>query len=90
MEKKYVVTIKRRVLRQAEKMPKAEQKSLKQLVDDLAEHGPVQPSWRNYSALSTTEHHCHLSYHWVACWRYEKGTIEIEVYYAGSRENAPY
>ena len=34
------------------------------------------------------EYHCHLSYHWVACWRHEKETIEIEVYYAGSRENA--
>lgn len=87
---KYNVTMKRRVEKVAARMPKAEQKSLKMLLDDLAEHGPVQPGWRNYSALSTTEYHCHLSYHWVACWRHEKGTIKIEVYYAGSREKAPY
>ena len=35
-------------------------------------------------------YHCHLSKDWVACWRWEKSTVEIEVYYAGSRENAPY
>ncbi len=26
----------------------------------------------------------------MACWYSEKGTVEIEVYYAGSRENALY
>jgi hypothetical protein len=31
-----------------------------------------------------------LAQRWVACWRWEKGEIEIEVYYAGSREKAPY
>lgn len=86
----YKVTMKRRLVRAVERMPKAERQRLKMLLDDLAERGPVQPGWRNYSALSATEYHCHLSYHWVACWRCEKGAIEIEVYYAGSRENAPY
>lgn len=87
---RYNVTMKRRVQKVAAKMPKPEQKSLKLLLDDLAVSGPVQVGWKNYSALSASEHHCHLSYHWVACWRHEKGTIEIEVYYAGSRESAPY
>ena len=34
---------------------------------------------------SRTEYHCHLSRRWVACWRMEDETIEIEVYYAGTR-----
>ena len=87
---KYTVTIKRKVLRDAVKMPRGEQEKLTMLVDDLVEFGPAQPTWPNYSKLSITEHHCHLSRKWIACWRHEKGTIEIEVYYAGSRENAPY
>lgn len=87
---KHRVTIKRRALKDAEKMPKGEQVKLALLVDDLIESGPVQPGWPNYSKLSADEHHCHLSRKWVACWRIEKGTIDIEVYYAGSRENAPY
>ena len=39
--------------------------------------------------LSKNEYHCHLNYRYVACWRHEKNTITIEVYYVGSREQAP-
>jgi mRNA-degrading endonuclease RelE of RelBE toxin-antitoxin system len=87
---KYQVKIKRRILRSVEKMPKPEQMKLALLIDDLANTGPTQAFWPNFSKLSATEYHCHLSRKWVACWRHEKGTIEIEVYYAGSREDAPY
>ena len=31
-----------------------------------------------------------LTYRHVACWTFRKGEIEIEVYYVGSREKAPY
>jgi len=40
--------------------------------------------------LSEIEYHCHLTYHYVACWRHEKETIILEVYYVGSREDAPF
>ena len=117
MKTKYVVTMKRRVERRAAKMPVRERELLTELIDDLEDFGPVQPGWKNYSVLSATEYHCHLSYHWVACWRLplppearetvqldqaagqetdgdqterEEKIIEIEVYYAGSREDAPY
>ena len=52
--------------------------------------GPIRGNWPSYSRLGRVTYHCHLSRDWVACWRWEKGTIEIEVYYAGSREDAPY
>ena len=86
----YTINIKSRILKRVDKMPKRERAAFWDLVLDLRTEGPLQPGWRNYSPLSSTEYHCHLGYHWVACWRHEKGTIEIEVYYAGSRENAPY
>lgn len=60
------------------------------LVLDLKEKGPEQPKWQNYSKLSSTEYHCHLGTSWAACWRHQKKTITIEVYYVGSREKAPY
>ena len=60
------------------------------LINDLHDKGTVQDSWSNYSKIGKTDYHCHLDYSWVACWSHEKDTIEIEVYYAGSRENAPY
>jgi hypothetical protein len=57
----------------------------------LERGGPSAPYyWQNYSKLGENEYHCHLTYHYVACWRHEKETITIEVYYAGSREDAPY
>ncbi|MCK5508487.1 MAG: hypothetical protein KAI50_08200 [Desulfobacterales bacterium] len=87
---KYRVVIKKKAQKGIRKMPINVQKRMGFLVDDLKENGPVSDNWPNYSKLSTTEYHCHLSRRWVACWRMEDGTIEIEVYYAGSRENAPY
>jgi hypothetical protein len=86
----YQVLISRRTLRRIERLPEAVQDRLENLVEDLKKSGPVQPLWPNYSRLSPTEYHCHLSYRWVACWYHVKGTIRIEVYYVGSREDAPY
>ena len=71
-------------------MPVVEQKKFKGLVNDIRNEGPIQSGWPNFSKLGKSEYHCHISYKWVACWRNEKNTIIVEVYYAGSRENAPY
>jgi hypothetical protein len=71
-------------------MPEPIQKRLVALVEQLQESGPMQPEWPNYGKLSLNRYHCHLSRDWVACWYYQKGTVEIEVYYVGSRQNAPY
>jgi len=86
----YDVKFNKLVKKNIEKMPASAQKKFFFLVEDLAHTGPVRPEWPNYSKLSQDEYHCHLSRKWVACWRNEKNTIIIEVYYAGSRENAPY
>ncbi len=71
-------------------MPRKEQVKFANLVEDLESKGPIRNEWKNFSKLSANEYHCHLSYSWVACWRVEDQIMEIEVYYAGSRENAPY
>jgi hypothetical protein len=71
-------------------MPALDQKKFRLLLLALRASGPVQPQWQNYSKLSETKHHCHLSYGWVACWEETEKGLTIEVYYAGSRENAPY
>jgi hypothetical protein len=47
--------------------------------------------WQNYSPLGKNKHHCHLTYSYVACWEEVQGEIRLlEVYYVGSREDAPY
>lgn len=72
------------------KMPAPQVLLLAQLVKDLETSGPVQPQWPNYSKLGGNKHHCHLSHRWVACWAETETGVQIEVYYAGSRESAPY
>ena len=86
----YEVVFKKKVLRGLQKLPIWVQKKVALLIADLRDKGPEQPRWQNYSKLSKNEYHCHLGTSWVACWRHEKHTITIEVYYVGSREKAPY
>ena len=86
----YQVRIGKPFLRRVEKLPFRIQQKLGDLVQDLQFNGPIQPQWPNFSRLGPGKYHCHLSYSWVACWYHEKGTLQIEVYYAGSRQDAPY
>ena len=84
------VKIKNKALKTAEKMPAHIQEKLAALVQDLRDKGPVQSGWPNYSKLGDDDYHCHITSKWVACWYCKDKTLFIEVYYAGSRENAPY
>ncbi len=86
----YQVTIRKKVARGLQKLPKNVQQILFLLVADLQADGPIQRSWHNFSALGGGRYHCHLTYRYVACWTCERGDILIEVYYVGSREKAPY
>ena len=87
---RYRVTVTNKAAKTAAKMPMRERKLLASLLDALTENGPVQAGWPNYSKLGPSTYHCHLSYHWVACWRETGQFLTLEVYYAGLREGAPY
>ena len=87
---KYRIKIKKKVTRGLKKLPKKIQKLLFLLIEDLKADGPIQKSWQNFSPLEENKFHCHLTYRYVACWAWRQGEIEIEVYYVGSREKAPY
>jgi len=86
----YQVRIKKKVERGLLKLPTDVQKLLFLLIADLQADGPIQKSWQNFSPLGSDKYHCHLNYRYVACWTCRKNEIEIEVYYVGSREKAPY
>jgi hypothetical protein len=86
----YKVVLGKRVQKSLCKLPRKIIDQFYTLVDDLRLQGPMVPGWHNFSKLGDAKYHCHLTYSWVACWEYEKDTITIEVYYVGSRENAPY
>jgi mRNA-degrading endonuclease RelE of RelBE toxin-antitoxin system len=86
----YQVVIKKKTLKAIQRLPLAVQQRLVNLVEDLRDQGPIQKGWPNFSKLGADHYHCHLSYHWVVCWKHQSPSLLIEVYYAGSRENAPY
>jgi mRNA-degrading endonuclease RelE of RelBE toxin-antitoxin system len=88
--RKFNVHISKAARETAEKMPIREQSILKTLVEEMQLLGPIRKNRRNFSAIGKNKFHCHLSYKWIACWEWKRGTIIIEVFYVGSREKAPY
>jgi mRNA-degrading endonuclease RelE of RelBE toxin-antitoxin system len=86
----YEIRVKKKVARNLRTLPDDVQKLLFLLITELQTSGPIQKSWHNFSRLGKDQYHCHLNYRYVACWTCRKNEILIEVYYAGSREKAPY
>ncbi len=64
----YHVLVKKRTIKDIEKLPAATQKKLAMLIDDLKERGPIRFDWPNFSKLGKDTYHCHLAHKWVACW----------------------
>ncbi len=80
----YEIKVKKKVLKNLLRLPDGMRKQFDLLVSVLRDSGPTGPhSWVNYGKLKESEYHCHLNRSYVACWRHEKKTITIEVYYAG-------
>jgi hypothetical protein len=90
MKSKYIVKVSKKTTKNLRKIPLDMQIKLGELIDDLENNGPFAHTWPNYRPLGNNKFHCHLNYSYVACWIWYKNTIEIEVDYVGSRENAPY
>ena len=64
------------------------------LVLELKNKGPERVDWPNYGKLGKATFHCHLKKGkptYVACWAILDGKLkQIEVYYVGTHEGAPY
>jgi len=64
------------------------------LLKELKNQGPYRANWPNYTKMTGDDYHCHLKKSrrptYVVCWQVYKIKKLIEVYYAGTHENAPY
>ncbi len=79
--------------KQKEKLPERIRELLFQLAKDIETSGPVRGDWPNYSRLGNNRHHCHLKKGrptYVAVWIEDRGTVSVEIIYAGTHEKAPY
>lgn len=88
---KWDISLSPKASKQVNNLPKKIFDTLVTLEAEMMILGPVRGNWPNYSKLGKDKHHCHLSRKYVACWKViDKKVQLIEVYYAGSRENANY
>jgi mRNA-degrading endonuclease RelE of RelBE toxin-antitoxin system len=64
------------------------------LANELERDGPERYNWPNYDKLSENRYHCHLKRGrptYVACWEVLNYKLkQIEIYYVGTHEGAPY
>ena len=89
--KQWSVNLPKKAVKQLRGLPLAQRESFLALLQDLRRAGPVQGAWPNYSKLGKDKHHCHLSPKWVVCWEViDKHIRVMDVYYVGSRKDAPY
>jgi mRNA-degrading endonuclease RelE of RelBE toxin-antitoxin system len=96
----WIVTLSPGAERDLKKLKKNIQHLVGTLTQDLALHGYVLHKWPNYgkmakcSKVKKDSYHCHLQKGrptYVAVWRVvNKESKEIEVYYVGTHEGAPY
>jgi hypothetical protein len=84
------VRVQKKAQKEIAKAPTFVRAKFANLLLDLEGSGPIQSRWPHFSKLGKITYHCHLADKWVACWRNESRSLLVEVYYAGSRESAPY
>ena len=91
---KWTVEFTSKASKQRGRLPSKVRALLDLLSKQMELGGPIQKDWKNFSKLAKDDYHCHLKKGkptYVACWRVVNKKIQIiEVYYAGTHENAPY
>lgn len=88
----------RKATKQAQELDERVLLALQVLIDNLKTIGPAPGKhWHNYSKLrgkrKEDKRHCHLikgNPTYVCCWEVYKDIRQIEVYYVGTHEKAPY
>ncbi len=90
----WTVELTSKASKQREKLPDKIRALLDLLSKQIELSGPIRKNWKNFCEHATNDYHCHLKKGkptYVACWRVVNKKIQIiEVYYAGTHENAPY
>jgi len=95
---KWIVNFSRPALKQMSHLEEEIISVLQVLVENLKTNGPAPGKhWHNYGKLHCKKQkdhrHCHLikgNPTYVCCWEVYKSIKQIEVYYVGTHEKAPY
>lgn len=88
-----------KAFKQKKKMPKAVQAMLDILAGEIEKIGPIRKNWHNFGPLTgknlpDNTYHCHLRKGrptYVSCWYIvDKKLKQVEIFYVGTHESAPY
>lgn len=97
IKRKWQIRFSHSAKKQYQRLERSGKSSILDLVDLLVqdlERGPKKTNWPNFGKLSDNVYHCHLKKGrptYVACWVVINEKLkEIEIFYVGTHENAPY
>lgn len=100
-ESEWIVEFSTRAVKMVKRLQKEHPKvyaAVAALAKEIETYGPIRKNWPHFGSLHKggrvpeDAYHCHLQRGkptYVACWKI-RGEKTIEVYYAGTHENAPY
>lgn len=93
----WTVKIKNKAAKQVSELDEKIELVLQVLIEDLKISPAPGKHWPNYGKLhgkkNEDKRHCHLikgNPTYVCCWEVSKDEKQIEVYYVGTHEKAPY
>ncbi|OQY42173.1 MAG: cytotoxic translational repressor of toxin-antitoxin stability system [Desulfobacteraceae bacterium 4572_87] len=90
----WTVTVKKKVRKNAQKLPPEIRKILVTLLAEIEAYGPYRNNWQNYGPLGGNRYHCHLKRGkptYVAVWEIKDKAVRlVEISYVGTHERAPY
>jgi len=93
------VTYSTKAKKQFDAMPEKIRERMTVLAKEISVSGPIRKNWHNFGnlegkGLSDNAYHCHLKKGkptYVSCWYImNKELKNVEVFYVGTHENAPY
>ena len=90
----WTVTMSKRVAKKVKKLPVSVQAAIEVLIGEIKLNGPNRTNWSHFGGLKKDAYHCHVKSGrptYVVCWYVNDRKLRlVEVYYAGTHENAPY
>ncbi len=90
------VSTTKKVDKQIDQLPEGIRLIFLSLLKEIELYGPYRANWKHFGKLrgSRDVYHCHISAGrptYVVCWEViNKKVCLVEVFYAGTHENAPY
>ena len=95
----WIVTYTGKADKQRRKLPQKVQEMLDLLTIEIEKVGPVRSNWSHFGPLKGKDfpentYHCHIKKGrptYVSCWYIiDKKLKQVEIFYVGTHENAPY